>query len=66
MAKRAKRPVIHDLAIVGAGPAGASLALACHQAGLEVALIDARDLSAEPSRDTRNFAIVRGSWHLLR
>lgn len=66
MAKRAKRPVIHDLAIVGAGPAGASLALACHQAGLDVALIDARDLSAEPSRDTRNFAIVRGSWHLLR
>lgn len=66
MAKRAKPPVIHDLAIVGAGPAGASLALACQQAGLDVALIDARDPDIAPPPDTRTFAIVRGSWHLLR
>lgn len=55
---------IADLAIVGAGPAGASLALAAAQAGFSVTLIDARD-PAETRADGRNFAIVRGSWRLL-
>lgn len=56
---------IFDFAIVGAGPTGASLALGLAQSGLEVAVIDARDLSQPARRDGRNFAIVTGSWRLL-
>ena len=56
---------ICDLAIVGAGPAGASLALAAAQAGFSVTLIDARDPAIQRP-DGRNFAIVRGSWNLLK
>ena len=55
---------ICDLAIVGAGPAGATLALAAAGAGFSVTLIDARD-PAQTRPDGRNFAIVRGSWRLL-
>ncbi|MEM1150085.1 MAG: FAD-dependent monooxygenase [Pseudomonadota bacterium] len=54
-----------DLAIVGAGPAGGTLALAAAKLGLTVTLIDARDPNETPREDTRNFAIVRGSWNLL-
>ncbi|MCI4646116.1 MAG: FAD-dependent monooxygenase [Hyphomonadaceae bacterium] len=54
-----------DLVIIGAGPTGGTLALACASLGLRVALVDARDPKASPPRDTRNFAIVRGSWNLL-
>lgn len=54
-----------DLAIVGAGPTGGTLALAAARLGLSVALIDARNLKKPQPRDTRNFAIVRGSWNLL-
>lgn len=53
-----------DLAIIGAGPAGATLALGAAQAGFSVVLIDARDPSVSRP-DGRNFAIVRGSWRLL-
>ena len=56
---------ICDLVIVGAGPAGATLALAAAQAGFSVTLIDARD-PAIKRPDGRNFAIVRGSWRLLQ
>ncbi|MEM0986236.1 MAG: FAD-dependent oxidoreductase [Pseudomonadota bacterium] len=58
---------VYDVAIVGAGPTGSSLALAAVKAGLSVALIDGRPAvgSAPLKRDTRNFAIVRGSWRLL-
>lgn len=55
---------IHDLAIIGAGPAGATLALAAAQAGFSVALVDARNIQ-QKRVDGRNFAIVRGSWRLL-
>lgn len=55
-----------DIAIVGAGPTGASLALGLAQRGLTVAVIDARDPAATPRPDGRNFAIVTGSWRLLR
>ncbi len=55
-----------DIAIIGAGPTGASLALGLAQLELEVAVIDARDPSAERKPDGRNFAIVTGSWRLLR
>ena len=56
---------ISDLAIIGAGPTGASLALAAAQAGFSVTLIDARDPAIQRP-DGRNFAIVRGSWNLLK
>lgn len=56
---------VFDVAIVGAGPTGASLALGLAQMGLEIAVIDARDLSQPPRPDGRNFAIVTGSWRLL-
>ncbi|MEL7452827.1 MAG: FAD-dependent monooxygenase [Pseudomonadota bacterium] len=58
--------MIYDLAIVGAGPAGGTLALAAGQAGLTVLLIDARSEKDAARRDGRNFAIVRGSWTLLQ
>jgi len=56
--------MISDLAIVGAGPTGATLALAAAQAGFSVLLIDGRDPDVTRP-DGRNFAIVRGSWRLL-
>ena len=55
-----------EIAIVGAGQTGAPLALALAQAGFDVALIDARDPEAAPPADMRNFAIVTGSWRLLK
>lgn len=55
---------IADLAIVGAGPIGATLAIGAAQAGFQVTLIDARDPDIVRP-DGRNFAIVRGSWRLL-
>jgi 2-octaprenyl-6-methoxyphenol hydroxylase len=57
---------IYDVAIVGAGPTGATLALGLAAAGLDVAVIDARDLSTPQRPDGRNFAVVTGSWRLLR
>lgn len=66
MPSRAQTPPLFDLAIIGAGPAGSSLALASAAAGLGVALVDARAPKAAPAADTRNFAIVRGSWNLMR
>jgi 2-octaprenyl-6-methoxyphenol hydroxylase len=55
-----------DITVIGAGPAGGTLALAASRLGLDVALVDARDPDAARSTDTRNFAIVRGSWNLLK
>ena len=57
---------IFDVAIIGAGPTGATLGVALAQLGLDVAVVDARDPSATPRKDGRNFAIVTGSWNLLR
>lgn len=56
---------IFDVAVVGAGPTGSALALGLAQIGLDVLLIDARDLAAPRRMDGRNFAIVTGSWNLL-
>ncbi len=56
---------IFDVAIVGAGPTGATLALALAQAGQQVCVLDGRDPAAGTRRDGRNFAIVTGSWNLL-
>ncbi|MEL7285251.1 MAG: FAD-dependent oxidoreductase [Pseudomonadota bacterium] len=55
-----------DIAIIGAGPTGATLALGLANLGLDVALVDARDAAAKRKPDGRNFAIVTGSWRLLR
>ena len=57
---------VFDVAIIGAGPVGAALALALSQRQLQVALIDARDRHKAKSADGRNFAIVTGSWRLLQ
>ncbi|MEL7540150.1 MAG: FAD-dependent oxidoreductase, partial [Pseudomonadota bacterium] len=57
---------VFDSAIVGAGPTGAALALGLADLGLDVALIDARDPAADARPDGRNFAIVTGSWRLLK
>ncbi len=54
-----------DIAIIGAGPAGTSLAILAAQAGFRTILIDARDLSAPARKDSRTFAIVRGNWRML-
>lgn len=56
----------YDAAIIGAGPTGASLALGLAQMGLQVALVDIRDPNVEPKPDGRNYAVVTGSWRLLR
>ena len=56
---------LFDVAIIGAGPNGATLAIGLAQAGLDVAVIDARDPAATPPKDGRNFAIVTGSWRML-
>ncbi|MEO1189256.1 MAG: FAD-dependent oxidoreductase, partial [Pseudomonadota bacterium] len=57
---------LFDIAIIGAGPTGAALALGLARLDLDVALIDARDPAAKARPDGRNFAIVTGSWRLLR
>ncbi|MEM5515616.1 FAD-dependent oxidoreductase [Henriciella sp. AS95] len=54
-----------EIVIVGAGPTGASLAIALAEAGFDTLLIDARDDAAKARLDTRNYAIVTGSWRLL-
>lgn len=54
-----------ELAVIGAGPVGTSLAILAAQAGFRTVLMDARDPATTPPPDTRNFAIVRGSWRLL-
>ncbi|MEL6286166.1 MAG: FAD-dependent monooxygenase [Pseudomonadota bacterium] len=56
---------IYDLAVIGGGPAGSTLAVASAQLGLSVLLVDGRPGGGPARRDTRNFAVVRGSWRLL-
>ncbi|MFN4183203.1 MAG: FAD-dependent monooxygenase [Hyphomonas sp.] len=58
-------PLEADLAVIGAGPVGTSLAVLAAKAGLRTVLVDARPENATPAADTRSFAIVRGSWRLL-
>ena len=58
-------PLEADLAVIGAGPVGTSLAVLAAKAGLTTVLVDARPEDAAQAADTRSFAIVRGSWRLL-
>ena len=52
----------HDVAIVGAGPAGAALAALLAPLGLDVALFEAR---GGPATDARTLALSHGSRELL-
>ena len=54
-----------EVLVIGAGPAGASLALALAKAGIETLVVDARDPKGTRPQDTRNYAVVTGSWRLL-
>jgi 2-octaprenyl-6-methoxyphenol hydroxylase len=57
-----------DVAVCGAGPAGATLALAAARAGLSVALLDAEPVDArlEPNFDGRAWAIASGNMAQYR
>jgi 2-octaprenyl-6-methoxyphenol hydroxylase len=56
--------VLHDLVIVGAGPVGATLALALAQADLDVVVLDAR-AKGETSRGDRSLALSHGARLIL-
>lgn len=58
-------PPAYEATVIGAGPAGASLAILLAKAGVQTCLIDARNFDAPARKDTRTFAIVTGSWRLL-
>jgi ubiquinone biosynthesis UbiH/UbiF/VisC/COQ6 family hydroxylase len=57
-----------DIAVIGAGPAGLSLACALKDSGLRVALIDMQSEQqlAEPAMDGRDIAMTHHSQTLLR
>ncbi len=58
---------LHDIAIVGGGLVGSSLAIALDDCGFRVALIEAAvpRVSAQPSYDERNLALARASINAL-
>ncbi len=55
---------MHDIAIVGAGPVGATLALALSDDDLDVVVLDAR-AHGEPPRGERSIALSHGARLLL-
>src|SRR5271165_3649336 len=56
--------MLHDLVIVGAGPVGATLALALADGDLDVVALDAR-ASGSPGRGDRSLALSHGSRLIL-
>ena len=69
IAKQQSARVHHcDIAVIGAGPAGLSLACALKDSGLRVALIDMQSEQqlAEPAMDGRDIAMTHHSQTLLR
>jgi 2-octaprenyl-6-methoxyphenol hydroxylase len=56
-----ERPLI-DIAVIGAGPVGATLAALCSGAGLGIEVFEARP---EPARDRRTLALSHASRELL-
>ncbi len=58
---------LHDIAIVGGGLVGSSLAIALEGCGFRVALIEAAQprVSEQPSYDERNLALARASINAL-
>ena len=57
-------PPLHDIAIVGAGPVGATLALALRDADLDVVVLDARP-AGETLRGDRSLALSHGARLIL-
>jgi 2-octaprenylphenol hydroxylase len=58
-----------DVIVIGAGIVGATAACALGEAGLDVALVEARGAAAgeaKPRRDPRVFAVTRASERILR
>lgn len=53
----------YDIAIIGGGPVGSTLALALRESGLNICLLEARDFS--PSNDPRALALSYGTRLLL-
>src|SRR6185436_13169505 len=51
-----------DIAVIGAGPVGATLPALCADSGLSIALFEARP---EPARDRRTLALSHASRELL-
>jgi 2-octaprenyl-6-methoxyphenol hydroxylase len=56
--------MLHDLVVVGAGPVGATLALALRDVDLEVVVLDSRSRGA-PSRSDRSLALSHGARLIL-
>ena len=56
--------MLHDVAIVGAGPVGATLALALADCDLDVVVLDAR-AESEPPRGERSIALSHGARLIL-
>jgi 2-octaprenyl-6-methoxyphenol hydroxylase len=56
--------MLHDLAVVGAGPVGATLALALADADLDVVVLDAR-AKGETTRGDRTLALSHGARLIL-
>src|SRR5438105_7114612 len=56
--------MLHDLVIVGAGPVGATLALALRDADLDVVVLDAR-AEGTPYRSERSLALSHGARLIL-
>src|SRR5208282_710515 len=56
--------MLHDLVIVGAGPVGATLALALSDGDLDVVALDAR-ASGAPGRGDRSLALSHGARLIL-
>lgn len=56
-----------DVVIIGGGLAGLTLALACEQAGLEVAVLDGQTVEAQlaPEFDGRASALAYTSWRMF-
>lgn len=61
-------PALHDVAIIGAGPVGLTLACALADAGFEVAVIErqARAALSDPSPDGREIALTHRSVDILQ
>src|SRR5881392_3716041 len=63
-AKVIQRAMLRDLVIVGAGPVGATLAIALRDADLDVVVLDSR-AAGTPYRSDRSLALSHGARLIL-
>ena len=56
----------YDIAVIGAGPVGMTLALALAKSGYSVSLIEKHPFEQEPNNDVRRLALSWGSMQLLK